>query len=139
MLSQNNTTVSKQKEQQDVVKKHILVAEDDKFYANIYRKKLTAEGYDVQIAENGEIALELARKQKPDLILLDLVMPIKDGFSVLKDLKADPNLKDVKVLVLSNLGQDEDVNKAVGLGAADYLVKTNLSIQEMMDKVKEYL
>lgn len=120
-------------------KKLVLVAEDDKYYANIYRTKLTKEGYQVVIAKNGEEALKAAQERKPALILLDLVMPVMDGFEALKQLKADVNLKSVKVVVLSNLGQDEDVKKAKALGAVDYLIKTNLSITEMMNKVKSYL
>lgn len=117
----------------------ILVAEDDKFYANIYKVKLTKEGYEVMLAENGEQALKLAREKKPDLILLDLIMPVKDGFETLKELKADSSLRDVKVVVSSVLGQEEDIKKAKDLGADGYLVKTDVSIQEMVDKMKEYL
>lgn len=120
-------------------KKTILVAEDDSFYSNIYKFKLNKEGFVVQIATNGDEALKLAKEHKPDLILLDLIMPIKDGFETLKELKLDPTLKDVKVIVISNLGQDEDITRTKELGAQDYLVKANMSIQEMMDKVKSYL
>ena len=120
-------------------KKTILVAEDDSFYSNIYKFKLNKEGFDVQTANNGDEALKLAKEHKPDLILLDLIMPIKDGFETLKELKLDPALKDVKVIVISNLGQDEDITRTKELGAQDYLVKANMSIQEMMDKVKSYL
>lgn len=122
-----------------VGKKSILVAEDDKFYANIYKAKLTREGYDVIIAEDGEKTLEAAREKKPDLILLDLIMPVKDGFETLKELRADEKLKDIKVIVLSNLGQEEDIKKVKDLGIVDYLVKTNVSIQKVVDKVKEHL
>lgn len=120
-------------------KKYILVAEDDKFYANIYKTKLAKEGYEVVVAGDGAQALKLARQKKPDLILLDLVMPIKDGFETLKELKADANLKSVKVVVLSNLGQEEDIKKAKELGAQDYLVKTNVSIGQMMSKIKSFI
>lgn len=120
-------------------KKFILVAEDDKFYANIYQVKLAKEGYEVRVAEDGEQTLSEMKKRKPDLLLLDLIMPVKDGFEVLREMKADSILKDIKVLVLSNLGQEEDIKKAKDLGADDYLVKTNMSIQEMMEKVKSYL
>jgi len=120
-------------------KKYVLVAEDDKFYGNVYKTKLAKEGYDVAVAADGVTALKLARERKPNLILLDLVMPIKDGFETLKELKADSSLKDVKVIVLSNLGQDEDIKKAKALGAVDYVVKANVSIQQMMDMIKKYL
>lgn len=120
-------------------KKFILVAEDDKFYANIYKMKFSKEGFDVEVAGNGEEALKIARQRKPDLILLDLIMPIKDGFETLKELKSDANLKAIKVVVSSNLGQEEDMKKAKELGALDYLTKVGMSIQEMTDKVKGYL
>lgn len=120
-------------------KKFILVAEDDKFYANIFRTKLSREGYEVQVAGDGEQVLNAARQKKPDLIMLDLIMPVKDGFEALEEIKADNSLKNIKVIVISNLGQDEDVKKAKDLGAVDYLIKTNMSINEMVEKVKSYL
>ena len=120
-------------------KKLILVAEDDQFYANIYKVKLAKEGYQVVLAFNGEETLKEARLKKPDLILLDLIMPVKDGFETLKELKEDTSLRDVKVVVLSNLGQDEDIKKVKELGATDYLVKTNISIQKVLDKIREHL
>ena len=119
--------------------KTILVAEDDSFYSNIYKFKLNKEGFKVETATNGNETLEQTKIHKPDLILLDLIMPIKDGFETLKELKEDPSLKDIKVIVISNLGQDSDITRAKELGAQDYLVKANMSIQEMMDKVKSYL
>lgn len=123
----------------DANKKYILVAEDDSFYSNIYKFKLNKEGFLVETATNGDEALKLIRERKPDLILLDLIMPIKDGFETLRELKDDPALKDIKVIVISNLGQDEDITRTKEMGAQDYLVKANMSIQEMMDKVKSYL
>lgn len=120
-------------------KKLVLVAEDDQFYSHIYQVKLGKEGYEVRVAEDGVQTLKAAREKKPDLIILDLVMPVKDGFETLKEIRADSQLKDVKVLVLTNLGQEEDIRRAKNLGADDYLVKTNMSIHEMMEKVKEYL
>lgn len=120
-------------------KKYILVAEDDKFYANIYKIKLAKEGFEVEVVGDGEQALKSARERQPDLVLLDLIMPVKDGFETLKEMKADPKLKDIKVVVSSNLGQQEDIKKANDLGATDYLTKANLSIQEMVDKIRGYL
>lgn len=119
--------------------KFILVAEDDKFFANIYRVRLAQEGYDVKVVENGEEALAAVRERKPDLILLDLIMPVKDGFETLKELKEDPNLKDIKVIVVSVLGQEEDFKRAQELGASGYFVKTDISIHDMVNKLKEYL
>lgn len=123
---------------QTQAKKYILVMEDDKFYGNIFQTKLTEEGFDVTVATDGEKGMEEASKRKPDLILLDLIMPIKDGFEVLKSLKENATLKDVNIIIISNLGQEDDVNKALAMGAVDYLIKANISLQEAVDKVKKY-
>lgn len=120
-------------------KKFILVAEDDNFYANIYKVKLAKEGFDVQVVGNGEWVLKMIQQKKPDVILLDLVMPVMDGFETLKALKSDPKTESIKVIVLSSLGQDEDIEKAKQLGASDYLIKTNVSIQQVVDKIKSYV
>ncbi|KKT00861.1 MAG: hypothetical protein UV78_C0074G0005 [Parcubacteria group bacterium GW2011_GWA2_43_17] len=88
---------------------------------------------------DGETGLELMKTHKPDLVLLDIIMPKLDGFSVLKKIKEDPATKNVPVILLTNLGQDEDVKKGNNLGAAGYLVKANLTPAQVVDKVKEYL
>jgi len=119
--------------------KFILVAEDDVFYGDIFKTKLTKEGYDVEVATNGEEALKIARGRKPDLMLCDLIMPIKDGFETVKEMKADSKLKSVKILVLSNLGQEADIERAKKLGADEYFVKSDLSIQQMIEKVRKYV
>lgn len=120
-------------------KKTILVAEDEQFYGNIYRLKLTKEGYEVTVVDKGDEVLKIAREKKPDLILLDLIMPGKDGFETLRELKMDAKLRNVKVVVISNLGQAEDIKKTKELGALDYLVKANMSISDMVQKIKGYL
>ncbi|HLB60960.1 MAG TPA: response regulator [Patescibacteria group bacterium] len=117
----------------------VLVAEDDQFYANIYKVKLAKEGYDVTVVGNGEWVLSVAKKRKPNIILLDLVMPVMDGFETLKALKKDPELANINVIILSNLGQDEDIQTAKSLGAKDYLIKANNSIQEVVAKIKQYV
>lgn len=122
-----------------VEKKYILVAEDDKFYGNIYKTKLTKEGFDVHVAMNGEEAMKSLHERRPDILILDLIMPIKDGFEVLKEIRSDTKLKDLKVLALSNLGQEEDKKRVTELGVLEYLIKTNLSIQEVTAKIKKYL
>lgn len=116
-----------------------MVAEDDSLYAKVYQNKLGKEGYDVVIAENGKVAVEKATVLKPNLILMDLIMPIMDGFTALKEIKANPKTKNIKVLVMSNLGQDSDIVKAKTLGAEEYFVKANISIQELVDKVRQYV
>lgn len=120
-------------------KKLIIVAEDDLYYANIYKVKLAKEGYEPIVVGNGEWALKFARERKPDLVILDLVMPVKDGFETLKEMRKDENLKYVKVLVLSSLGQEEDIKRAKELGADGYLVKTDIAIADLMKKIKEQI
>lgn len=120
-------------------KPFVLVVEDDPFYANIYKTKLKKEGIDAEVVINGDAAMLAAKKRKPALILTDLIMPGKDGFATLKEVKADPELKDVKVIVLSNLSQEEDIRRVKELGAAEYLIKANVSIQEVIDKIKSNL
>lgn len=120
-------------------KKFVLVAEDDPFYANIYKTKLKKEGIDAEVVVNGDAAMAAAKKRKPALVLCDLIMPGKDGFTMLKEIKADPKLADVKVIVLSNLSQEEDIRRAKELGAAEYLVKARIPIQEVIDKIKSNL
>ncbi|MDO8498671.1 MAG: response regulator [bacterium] len=122
-----------------IKKKFILVGEDENFYANIYKVKLAKEGFEVQVVGDGEMLLKAARDKKPDLIILDLIMPVKDGFETLAELKADPELKNVKVVVCSNLGQQEDIKRAKEMGALEYLTKAGLSIQEMVDKIRGYV
>lgn len=118
---------------------HVLVVEDDPFYAKIYRTKLAKEQIASEIVSNGNEALKAARATRPGLILLDLIMPGKDGFETLAEFKADPALQDIPVIVLSNLSQEEDIKRVTDLGAAEYLVKSNVPIQEVIDKVKHNL
>ncbi len=114
----------------------ILLVEDDKFIARAYKDGLEQAGFEVAVAENGAVGMDLVRTQAPRLILLDLIMPEKDGFEVLAELKMDPALKRIPVVILSNLGQSSDIQKAKDLGAVDYLVKADSSMQEVIEKVK---
>ncbi|QQR77571.1 MAG: response regulator [Candidatus Moraniibacteriota bacterium] len=117
----------------------LLVAEDDQFYANLYRTKLEKEGFGVVTAANGKETLELLKQHSPNLIILDLVMPEMDGFEVLKKIKEEKNLRDVPVIILSNLGQQEDIDRAQALGVFKYIVKSNVSIHQMVESVEEAL
>jgi adenylate cyclase len=117
----------------------LLVAEDDQFYANLYRTKLEKEGFGVLVASNGTETLDLLRKNSPNLIILDLVMPEMDGFEVLKKLKEEKDLRDVPVIILSNLGQPEDIERAKALGVFKYIIKSNVSIHQMVESVEEAL
>jgi DNA-binding response OmpR family regulator len=117
----------------------VLVVEDDVFLANVHKKKLTKEGFEVAMAGNGEEGLAFAQKSKPDIILLDLIMPVKDGFQTLKELKENPELKDIKVIVLSNLSQEDDKQRIMDMGAVDYIVKANISFREIINQIKRHL
>lgn len=120
-------------------KKHVLLVEDDGFLASIYAQKLELEGFEVSLATNGEDGLRLAAKVSPDIILLDLIMPKLDGFQVLEQLKKDSETKAIPVLILSNLGQKEDVERCIALGAAGYMIKAHTLPHETIDKVKAIL
>ncbi len=117
----------------------ILLAEDDEFISLAYKDGLGRMGFEVVVASDGIEALEKVKKERPDIILLDIIMPRKNGFEVLTELKADPKFKKIPVIVLSNLGQDTDIQKGKELGAVDYLIKSNFSISEVADKIKKYL
>ena len=120
-------------------KQKILLVEDDGFLASIYSQKLELEGYEVTFATNGEDGLKLAQKDHPDLLLLDLLMPKMDGFSVLKALKEDPKTKNAPVILLTNLGQEEDIARGKEMGSVGYLVKANITPAEVVEQVKKQL
>ncbi len=119
--------------------KKILFIEDEAILQKTFGEILEAKNFKMISALDGEIGIKLAKKEKPDLILLDLLMPRKNGFEVLKELKEDPETKDIPVIVLTNLERIEDVNKAVELGATTYLVKAHYTIEEVIDKIKKAL
>ncbi|MBU0660854.1 response regulator [Patescibacteria group bacterium] len=117
----------------------VLLVEDDTFLANIYKTKFELEGFKVIGAENGELGLKEAKKKHPDIILLDILLPKMDGFTVLEHLKSEEDLKDIPVIMLTNLGQKDDVEKGLALGAVDYLIKAHFKPSETVDKVKKAL
>lgn len=119
--------------------KKILVVEDDKYLASAYRVKLLKMAFDVRTAADGEEALAVLKEYTPDLILLDLVMPRKDGFATLEEIKKNDQWKDIPVLIATNLGQKEDIERGMKLGAVDYLVKTDTSVDDFVNKVKSIL
>lgn len=118
-------------------KKRILIAEDEKPMARALRLKLEREGFDVDIVANGEEALAFIKQNEYALFILDLVMPKKDGFSVLEELKRSNNTK--PIIVASNLGQEEDLARAKKLGVQEFLVKSNTSLQTIVQTVKKML
>ncbi len=117
----------------------VLLVEDDVFLADIYKKKFEMEGFKIAVSENGEKALVDLKKKKPDVILLDILLPKLDGFAVLEKLKSDAALKDVPVILLTNLGQKDDVEKGLEMGAVDYLIKAHFKPSEVVDKVVKVL
>lgn len=118
---------------------HLLVIEDDEFLKKMYQSGLTREGFRVSIASDGIAGLKAAQTLKPDLILLDLILPKMDGFSCLKKLKESPGTKDIPVIILSNLGQDSDIKKGLDLGAIDYFIKTDYTVKQIGEKIKKIL
>lgn len=120
-------------------KPKILVVEDDSFLAGMYVTKLGLEGFSVDLAGDGKDGLKKAREWRPDLILLDIVLPVMDGFSMLSELKADADTRATPVILLTNLGAKGDVEKGLGLGAADYLIKAHFMPSEVVEKVKRLL
>ena len=117
----------------------ILIVEDNKFLLNDLRIKLQRAGFEIMTAVDGRQAIQVLEESIPDLILLDLVMPIKDGFAVLEELKAVEKWKSIPVLITSNLSQKEDIEKGMALGAVDYIIKGDLSINDLIAKINSIL
>ena len=120
-------------------KQKVLIIEDDTMILDMYTLKFSQEGFEVHAAEDGQKGWDQAQSVQPDVILLDIILPEMDGFTVLKNLKGDEALKDIPVILLTNLGQDGDVKKGLELGANDYLIKANYTPSQVLDKVKSVL
>lgn len=117
----------------------ILIVEDDSFLLSMYATKFEVEGFEVIMAEDGEKGLRLAKKELPDMILLDILLPKMNGFEVLKALKEDETTKNLKVLLLTNLSQRAEVDQGFDFGAVDYLIKAHFMPSEVVAKVKKIL
>jgi len=115
--------------------KKVLVVEDDRFLRELMSKKLAGSDFVVCQAFNGEQGVSIAKSEKPDIILLDLILPGIDGFEALSRIKQDPETSAIPVIVLSNLGQKEGIERGMKLGAADYLIKAHFSPGEIIDKI----
>lgn len=120
-------------------KTKVLIVDDDTFLASIYATKLELEGFGVVQAHDGEEGVKAAMREMPDLILLDVLMPKLDGFEALKKLKADEQTKNIPVIMLTNLGQKEDIDKGINEGAVDYLIKAHFVPAEAVDKIRKVL
>lgn len=116
--------------------KKILIIEDDKFLRELIGQKLLKEGYDIVEAVDGEKGIKSIKDEKPDLVLLDLILPGMDGFEVLTKVKEDAEISQIPVIILSNLGQKDDIEKGLKMGAVDYLIKAHFTPGEIIDKIK---
>lgn len=119
--------------------KKILIVEDDRFFSMILKGRLEKEGFQVFQAFDGQEGLVIARQEVPDLIVLDLIMPKVSGFEFLQTIVSDPQLGAIPILVVSQLGQDSDVEKAKALGVREYYIKVQTSVEEFVERVKGFL
>jgi len=119
--------------------KKILLVEDDQFLIEIYSKKLAENEFFVEVVSNGEEVLAKAKEKKPDLIILDIVLPQVDGWEILHQIKQDPELKNTKVIILSNLGQKEEVERGIESGAEKYLIKAHFTPSQVVEEVKKII
>lgn len=117
----------------------LLLIEDDPFIREMYISKMEQEGYEVLVSEDGESAFKTIKSEKPDLILLDIVLPKMDGFTLLRKIKEDKDVKDLPVIILSNLGHKNDIKKGLSLGADEYIVKSHYTPSEVLEKIKKVL
>lgn len=115
--------------------KKILLIEDEELIIKLLQKKLISDGYDVSVAIDGEEGLETAKKLKPDLILLDIIMPKKNGFEVLEEMNKDPEMQKIPVIIVSNSGQPMELDRAQRLGVKDWLIKTEFDPKEVLVKI----
>lgn len=115
----------------------IAVIEDDIFFQKFYSTRLTEKGYEIVVASDGEEGLEKIKTERPNAILLDIIMPKKNGFELLEELQGDPELSKIPVLVFSTLGQEDDVKRAMSLGAKDYVNKSFFDFNNLVSKIAE--
>ena len=118
--------------------KTVLLVEDDKFLSTLLKNRLEKEGFNILYAADGEKAMNALRESpvKPDLVLLDIILPKKNGFEVLEEIKLDLELKALPIIIISNLGQDDDLARGKDLGALEYYVKAQTSIDDLVSKVR---
>lgn len=117
----------------------VLLAEDDTTISQMFSTYLKEEGFDIINAYDGEETLKLIKERRPVVVLLDLMMPKLSGFTVMEEVKKDPSLSSISILVFSNLGQSSDIDKSKEMGAKDYLVKADLTPDQVAAKIKQYL
>ncbi len=117
----------------------VLIIEDDKFLRELINRKLQSENFETVLAIDGETGLDLIIKENPDIVLLDLILPGINGFEVLTKVKKNEKTKNIPVIILSNLGQKDDIEKGMGIGATDYLVKAHFTPSEIVEKINQIL
>ncbi len=121
------------------MKKIILIIEDEELMVRMYTKLFSFEGYTVASSTDGEHGLKKAKDEKPDLIVLDIMMPKMNGLEVLEALKSNPETSDIPVVILTNLGNDETLKESLQLGAAGYLVKSQVTNETLIEEIKQYI
>ncbi|MCK5085034.1 MAG: response regulator, partial [Candidatus Pacebacteria bacterium] len=141
-----NVNKKEEEEEEEVIEEkenktgaRVLLVEDDDFLRKICKTKLEREGFDVSVAINGKEALKKIMEGDPQIVLLDIILPTMDGFEVLKRVKEDPSKSSIPIIMLTNLGQENEIEKGFKLGAEDYIIKAHLTVGEIIEKVKEIL
>ncbi len=119
--------------------KKILLVEDDPFLIDIYKTKLKETGFKVEVVDSGDQVLPVLKEAKPDLLVLDIVLPHFDGWEIMEKIKADKNLNGLKVVILSNLGQKNEVDKGLKMGAVKYLIKAHYTPTEIVEEIKKII
>lgn len=117
----------------------VLLAEDDNFVSDIYNLKLQKEGFQVILAQDGREAIKYLETEVPDIIMLDIMMPYADGMDVLAAIQKDEHLKHIPILMLTNLSDRENIDRAMSMGASDYLIKAHFTPSEVVQKVRELI
>jgi DNA-binding response OmpR family regulator len=119
--------------------KQVLLIEDDPFLIDIYTTKLKEAGFSIEVANSGDIAFKKINEKKPDLLILDIVLPQIDGWEILKKIKTNPKFKLIPVIILSNLGQKSEVEKGISLGATKYLIKAHYTPTQVVEEIKKIM
>jgi len=119
--------------------KKILLIEDDPFLSSLLGNRLKKEGFELETVKTGSDAMKSLRANTPDLVLLDIILPGKSGFEVIEDIKSEPQIAQAPVMIISNLGQEADVERGKELGAVEYIVKAKTSIDDLVKKIKDFL
>jgi len=119
--------------------KKVVLVEDNPFLIDIYTTKFKEVGFDVKVANDGEIVLDLLNKEKPDILILDIVLPNISGWELLKEIRKNEQFKDLPIIIFSNLGEKQQVEKGINLGAVRYLIKAQYTPSEIVEEVKKIL